>query len=82
MEHLTEHQHAFVRSSDNRVIQVATFLDHDIDNIEGINKVVEGDTYIVCGCDAGQIPPLHGTWNGTAFISADETYLRTIGLIS
>ena len=82
MEHLTEHQHAFVRSSDNRVVQVATFLDHNTDNIEGINKAVEGDTYTVCGCNAGVIPPLHSTWNGTIFIPADTTYLRTIGLFS
>lgn len=82
MEHLTEHEHAFVRTSDNRVVQVATFTDHDVDNLEGINRFVEGDTYIVCGCNVGVIPALHSTWNGTEFIPADNEYLISIGLLS
>jgi hypothetical protein len=82
MEHLTEHNHAFVRSSDNRVVQVATFADHDVDNLEGINRFVEGDTYVVCGCNAGVIPPLHSTWDGTTFIPADNEYYISIGLLS
>jgi hypothetical protein len=82
MEHLTEHEHAFVRTSDNRVVQVATFADHDVDNLEGINRFVEGNTYVVCGCNAGVIPPLHSVWNGTTFISADNEYLISIGLLT
>jgi hypothetical protein len=82
INHLAEHEHAFVRTSDNRVIQVATFADHDVDNLEGINKFVEGDTYIVSGCNAGQIPPLHSVWDGTTFIPADNEYYISIGLLT
>ena len=82
MEHLTEHDHAFVRTSDNRVIQVATFADHDVDNLEGINRFVEGETYVVCGCDAGVIPPLHSVWDGNAFTPADNEYYISIGLLT
>jgi hypothetical protein len=82
MNHLTEHDHAFVRTSDNRVVQVAAFADHDVDNLEGINQFVEGNTYVVCGCNAGVIPPLHSTWDGTAFIPADNEYLISIGLLT
>jgi hypothetical protein len=82
INHLTEHEHAFVRTSDNRVVQVATFADHDVDNLEGINRVVEGDTYVVCGCNAGVIPPLHSTWDGITFTPADNEYLISIGLLT
>jgi len=80
MEHLLEHPHAFVRKSDNRVVQVAIFDSCDAD-IDGINNVVEGDTFAVSGCTFGY-PPLHGTFDGTQFIPADADYLISIGLLT
>ena len=80
MEHLAEHPHAFVRKSDNRVIQVAVFDSCDADT-DGINNVVEGDTFAVSGCTFGY-PPLHGTFDGKKFIAADTEYLISIGLLT
>lgn len=83
MNHIEEHPHAFIRRSDKRVVQVAVFETcEDDENINGINEAVEGDTFVVSGCAAGQYPPLHGTWDGKKFSPADTDYLIKIKLLT
>jgi len=65
MEHLPEHQHAFILN--NKVIWVGIFSEHDEPFLEEI-RVQLGADQVVCCCNVGFFPAVHWDWDGTTFI--------------
>jgi hypothetical protein len=64
INHLENHEHAFVKN--NTVISILVFDGHDSNLLEDCRKHFEADE-VICCCDHGKAY-LDGTWNGTQFI--------------
>ena len=64
MEHLEEHQHAFVLNQ--KVIWVGVFSGHDEQLLENI-RVELGCDEVVCCCNVGYIPSPKWSWDGVSF---------------
>lgn len=66
MEHLVEHQHAFLVK--NKVIWVGVFSGHDEPFLDEI-RIQLGADQVVCCCNVGYFTGVGDTWDGTNFIA-------------
>lgn len=64
MEHLEEHQHAFVKNG--IVVWVGVFSDHDEAFLENLRIELQYDE-VVCCCNLGYFPSLDWSWDGVSF---------------
>lgn len=71
MEHLPEHQHAYIK--DGLVIWVGVFADHDEAHLQEILQHFEADTYICC-CNLGYFPSSGDSWDGVSFQTPPEEH--------
>jgi len=71
MEHLEEHQHAYIKG--NEVIWVGVFSDHEIPHSENIMNHLSADSYICC-CELGYFPSAGDTWDGETFRTPEPEY--------
>lgn len=85
MEHLKEHEHAFIKNGHISDILIFDASAHGSDLIEQIKQVKEADE-AVCLCDytssGNEKPAVDWSWDGSIFTRPTPEYLYSIGRIS